>query len=171
MVRRTLFVLGVVVGGVVAFTGLVFVAMRTKSPQLLNAVRWFNRTCTNRLQRPFAGKPGAYASVIRHVGRRSGRSYATPIVPFAVDDGFVVSLPYGPSVDWVKNVLAAGSAVLIHDGRTWTVDRPEVVPVAQVEELFPPSEQRTHRLFRVEHCLRLRRIEVHESASDGHERS
>ena len=29
----------------------------------------------------------------------------------------------------------------------------------------------THRLFRVEHCLRLRRIEVHESASDGHERS
>ena len=64
MVRRTLFVLGVVIGGIFVFAGLVFVAMRTKSQQLLDAVRWFNRTFTNRLQRPFAGKPGAYASVI-----------------------------------------------------------------------------------------------------------
>jgi hypothetical protein len=126
---------------------------------------------TNRLQRRFAGKPGAYASVIRHQGRRSGRSYETPIVPFATGDGFVVSLPYGPTADWVENVLALGSAVLIHEGRTLTVDRPEVVPVAQVEDLFPPSEQRTHRLFRVEHCLRLRRVEVHQSASGGDERS
>ena len=165
MVRRTLFVLRVVVGGMVAFTGLVVVAMRTKSPPLLDAVRWFNRTFTNRLQRPFAGKPGAYASVIRHQGRRSGRSYETPIVPFAVDDGFLVSLPYGPTTDWVANVLAQGSAVLVHEGRTLTVDRPEVVPVAQVEDLFPPSEQRTHRMFRVEHCLRLHSAEVHESVS------
>ncbi|HEX7211252.1 MAG TPA: hypothetical protein VF241_10060, partial [Propionibacteriaceae bacterium] len=135
MVRRTLFVLGVVIGGIVAFAGLVLVAMLTKSPRLLDAVRWFNRTFTNRLQRPFAGKPGAYASVIRHQGRRSGRSYETPIVPFATDDGFIVSLPYGPTADWVQNVLALGSAVLIHEGRTLTVDRPEVVPVAQVEDL------------------------------------
>ena len=53
-----------------------------------------------------------------------------------------------------------------------TVDRPEVVPVAQVEDLFPPSEQRTHRLFRIEHCLRLRRVEVDaDSAIDRDERS
>jgi hypothetical protein len=171
MVRRTLFGLGVVVGGILAFAGLVFVAIRTKSPQLLDAVRWFNRTFTNRLQRPFAGKPGAYAAVIRHQGRRSGRSYETPIVPFATDDGFVVSLPYGPTADWVENVLALGSAVLIHEGRTLTVDRPEVVPVAQVEDLFPVSEQRTHRLFRIEHCLRLRRVELDESAGGGADRS
>lgn len=167
MVRRTLLLLGVVIGGIVAFATLVVVAMRTKSPQLLNAVRWFNRTFTNRLQRPFAGKPGAYASVIRHQGRRSGRSYETPIVPFATDDGFVVSLPYGPTTDWVKNVMASGSAVLIHDGHTLTVDRPEVVPVAQVKDLFPPSEQLTHRRFRVEQCLRLRRVETEETASHG----
>ena len=171
MIRRTLFVLGVVVGAIVVFAGLVFVAIRTRSPQLLDAVRWFNRTFTNRLQRPFAGKPGAYASVIRHQGRRSGRSYETPIVPFATDDGFVVSLPYGPTADWVENVLALGSAVLIHEGRTLTVDRPEVVPVAQVEDLFPPGEQRTHRLFRIEHCLRLRRVEADESSTDSDERS
>ena len=171
MVRRTLFVLGVLVGGIFAFAGLVFVAIRTKSPRLLDGVRWFNRTFTNRLQRPFAGKPGAYASVIRHQGRRSGRAYETPIVPFATDDGFVISLPYGPRADWVENVLALGSAVLIHEGRTLTVGRPEVVPTADVKDLFPLSEQRTHRLFRIEHCLRLRRAEMDESASDGDDRS
>ena len=171
LVRRTLSVLGVVIGGIVAFAGFIFVAMRTKSPPLLNAVRSFNRTFTNRLQRRYAGKPGAYASVIRHQGRRSGRTYETPIVPFATDDGFVVSLPYGPTADWVRNVLAMRSAELVHEGRTLTVDRPEVVPVAKVQALFPSSEQRTQRLFRIEHCLVLRRVEADQSASIGDHRS
>ena len=167
MVRRALFLLGVVLSAIVAFGGLVFAAIRTGSPQLLDAVRWFNRSVTNRLQRPFAGKPGAYASVIRHQGRRSGRSYETPIVPFATDGGFVVSLPYGPTADWVQNVLAVGSAVLIHDGRTLQVDRPEILPVADVPDLFPPSEQRTHRLFRIDHCLRIRNVQANEPSNDA----
>jgi hypothetical protein len=160
MVRRALLLLGaVLIGGIVAFAGLIVVAIRTKSPPLLSAVRRFNRAFPNKLQRRSAGQPGAYASVIRHRGRRSGRPYETPIVPFVTDDGFVVSLPYGPTADWVENVLALGSAELVHEGRTVPVDRPEVVPVALVEDLFPPSEQRTHRLFRVEHCLRLRHVQ------------
>jgi deazaflavin-dependent oxidoreductase (nitroreductase family) len=156
VIRRVVVPLGVVVAAVCAFMGLVVVAMWTKSPRLLGAVRVFNRTVTNRLQRPFAGKEGAYASVVRHRGRRSGLLYETPIVPFDVDGGFLVSLPYGPTADWVQNVLTAGSAELVHGGRTLAVERPEVLTVAEVEHLFPPGEQRTHRLFRVEHCLRLR---------------
>lgn len=152
-------VLGLVVGGVLGFAGFVFVAIRTKSPRLLDALRRFNRRFTNQVQRRFAGKPGAYASVIRHQGRVTGRSYETPIVPFEIDEGFVVSLPYGPGTDWVQNVVTQGSASLIHGGRALAVDRPEVLQVAEVEDLFPPSERRTHHLFRIEHCLRLRRVE------------
>jgi hypothetical protein len=159
MFRRTLLLLGVLIGGFAAFLAFLVVAMRTRSPRLLGAVRRFNRTFTNRLQRSAAGKPGAYASVIRHQGRVSGRSYETPIVPFATDDGFLMSLPYGPGTDWAKNVLARGSAVLITDGRTYTVDQPEVIATDLVEDLFPLSEQRTHRLFRVEQCLRVRRVD------------
>ncbi|MGZ4612806.1 MAG: hypothetical protein ACXV1K_06490 [Kineosporiaceae bacterium] len=48
-----------------------------------------------------AGSPGAYASVVRHVGRTSGRRYETPVVPVATDGGFVVPLPYGPGTDWL----------------------------------------------------------------------
>jgi hypothetical protein len=160
MVRRVVLLVGVLAGGVAAFVAFLVVAMRTKSPRLLGAVRRFNRDVTNRLQSSSAGKPGAYASVIRHQGRISGRSYETPIVPFPTDDGFLVSLPYGPDTDWTRNVLARGSAVLVTDGRTYTVDRPEVVATALVEDQFPPNEQRTHRVFRVDQCLRVRRADV-----------
>jgi hypothetical protein len=158
MIRRMFILVGVLIGVFSAFLALLIVAMRTKSPPLLGAVRRFNRTFTNRLQQSSAGKPGAYASVIRHQGRISGRSYETPIVPFTTDDGFLVSLPYGPGTDWARNVLAHGSAVLVTDGRTYTVDRPEVVATELVADLFPPGERRTHRLFGVDECFRVRRV-------------
>lgn len=156
MVRWAFLVVGVLVGVLLALFAFLLVAMRTKSPSMLGVVRRFNRRFTNKLQRSSAGKPGTSTSMIRHQGRVSGRPYDTPIVPFATDDGFLVSLPYGPDTDWTKNVLAHGSAVLTTDGRTHEVHRPEVIPTAAVKDLFPPSEQRTHRLFRVEHCLRVR---------------
>jgi hypothetical protein len=158
MIRWVFVLVGVLVGGFLLFLAFLVVAMRTKSPQMLGAIRRLNRSVTNRLQRS-AGKPGASASLIRHRGRVSGRSYETPIVPFATDNGFLVSLPYGPGTDWVRNLLAHGSAVLVTDGTTYTVDRPEVVATALVEELFPPSERRTHRLFRVDHSLRVHRVD------------
>jgi deazaflavin-dependent oxidoreductase (nitroreductase family) len=136
----------------------VLIAMRTKSPSMLGAVRRFNRRVTNKVQLRSAGTPGAYASVVRHRGRRTGRQYETPVVPFPVDDDAVlVSLPYGPATDWVQNVLASGSAELVHAGTTYIVDQPEVLTTESMKQLFPAGEQRTHRLFRVEHCLRLRR--------------
>lgn len=159
MVRRALFLTGVLILCLSAVFAFLVVAMRTKSPRLLGVVRRFNRTFMNRLQRS-AGKPGAHASMIQHRGRISGRSYETPIVPFATDDGFLVSLPYGPETDWVKNVLAHGSAVLVTDGRAYTVDRPAVVATGPIQHLFPPSEQRTHHVLRVDHCLRVRRVDA-----------
>ena len=118
--------------------------------------RRFNRAVTNPRVLRSAGSPGASASVIRHVGRVSGRRYETPVGPFAVGDGFVVGLPYGPGADWVRNVLANGSATLVHEGHLVPVHQPEVVPTAEVVRDLPPSEQRTLRLFGVDQCLRLR---------------
>lgn len=165
MIRWAFILVGALVGGLAAFFAFLLVAMRTKSPRMLGVVRRFNRRFTNRLQRSSAGKPGVHASVIRHQGRISGRSYETPIVPFTTEDGFLVSLPYGPDTDWVKNVQAHGSAVLVTDGRTLTVDCPEVVATDLVADLFPPSERRTHRLFGVDECLRLRRADAGATAA------
>lgn len=138
--------------------GIVFVAgMRTKSPPVLDAVRR-----TSRAMKPIsmrsAGTPGAFASVIQHVGRTTGRSYETPVGAVATDDGFVIALPYGPNTDWLKNVLASGSAVIVDEGNMYDVDQPEVVAIAVESDSFSPEDQRAHRVFGVEQCLRVQRI-------------
>ncbi len=163
MVRRLFILVGALALGLAAWLLFVVVAMRTKSASLLSVVRRFNRAFMNKLQRRSAGTPGAYASLIKHRGRTSGRPYETPVVPFARDDEFLIVLPYGAGTDWVKNVFAAGSAVLVTDGDVYTVDQPVVVPLVTVNDSFPPSEQRTHRWFGAEECLRLRRVEADRS--------
>jgi hypothetical protein len=140
--------------------GVVFYfGMRTGSPLVRNVVRRFNRAFMNPHQMKTAGTPGAYASVIRHVGRRTGRSYETPMVPFATEDGFVIALPYGSGTDWLKNVMASGSATIVHDGDTYRVDRPELVPVAIGAPYMPAKEQRDLRRFAIDQCLRVRRVD------------
>jgi deazaflavin-dependent oxidoreductase (nitroreductase family) len=149
------------IGGVLlalVATGVVFVVgMRTKSPVVLDTVRR-----TSRAMKPLAlksaGTPGAYASVIRHVGRTTGRAYETPVGAVAIDDGFVIALPYGPNTDWLKNVLASGSAIIVDEGNTYDVDRPELVPMAAAGAYFSPQDQRAHRMFGVDECLRVRRL-------------
>jgi hypothetical protein len=150
LVRLVMVAIGVI--------GVVFlVGMRTKSPLVQDRVRRFNRAFTNPRVLKSAGTPGASASIIHHTGRTSGRRLATPVGPFAVGEGFVIALPYGPGTDWVKNVLASGSATLVHEGQSIPIDRPEVVPLTLVIDDLPASQQRVVRLFGVEECLRVQR--------------
>ena len=142
----------------VALATVFLVGMRSKSPAVMGRVRRFNRAVTNPRVLRSAGSPGASAAVIRHVGRVSGRSYETPVGPYAIRDGFMIALPYGPDTDWVRNVLASGSATLVHEGRTVPVHHPEVIPTTEVVRDLPTSEQRTLRLFRVDRCLRVRSV-------------
>jgi deazaflavin-dependent oxidoreductase (nitroreductase family) len=147
--------IGVVAAIAAVFTTFVL-GMRTKAPIVQDRVRRFNRAVTNPRVLRSAGKPGASASVIRHVGRVSGRAYETPVGPHTVGDGFLIALPYGPGADWVRNVVANGAATLVHEGRTVAVNEPQVVATATVIGDLPKSEQRTLRLFGVDQCLRVR---------------
>lgn len=45
---------------------------------------------------------------LEHVGRRSGRLYRTPLLAFRDGDLVTIALTYGPDVDWLANVHAAG---------------------------------------------------------------
>ena len=152
--------IGAVLGALfiaVAAIGAVFaIGMRTKYPPVTTAVRRMNRKVMNPRAMKTAGTPGAYAGVIRHVGRTSGTEYETPIGPYASDDGFVVALPYGTSPDWLKNVMAAGSAVIVHEGETYEVDRPEIIDAAEALDDVPPGEQTSLRVFNVNEFLRVR---------------
>jgi deazaflavin-dependent oxidoreductase (nitroreductase family) len=103
-----------------------------------------------------AGEPGAFAAVIRHVGRVSGTAYETPVVPFPHGDRFVIVLPYGARPDWVRNVLTAGSAELTHEGHTFTVGSPLVRQVGSGD--VPASDMRAMRLFGNTECMELTRL-------------
>lgn len=148
---------GLALGGLLA---VFVVGMRTGNRFVLDAVRRLNRGFTNRLQMRTAGTPGAYASIVRHRGRSSGQEYETPVVAQPTDDGFVFALPYGRRTDWMRNVLAAGTASVVHEGRTHRVDSPELLDLAQANRYFPPREQRMHRAFHVNDFLRVQRVDA-----------
>lgn len=146
-----------IVGGLLAASGLLLavftVAFRTKFAPLHAAIRRFNRDVTNPRQLERAGQPGAWASVVHHVGRTTGKRYRTPVVALPTDDGFLFALPYGPRADWVRNVLAAGSMTLDHDGHTTQVAHPTLVPADEVDHLLARTQQRMHRIYGVEDFL------------------
>ncbi|MHA4818695.1 nitroreductase family deazaflavin-dependent oxidoreductase [Streptomyces aculeolatus] len=76
----------------------------------------FNRTVANRIVGPlFTRLPGF--GTIHHRGRKSGRAFRTPVKLFRLGEEYVVTLPYGPTSDWVRNVLAAGGCEVTTRGR------------------------------------------------------
>jgi len=150
-------VVGLLVVALGGFLALVM-AMRTKNRRGLLIVRRFGRFARPMALRD-AGEPGASAAVIRHVGRRSGAPYATPIGVYPMDDEFLVYLPYGPDVDWLRNTRAAGSAELRVDGRTHVV-APEMVGPAEALPYLSAADRRVARLFGVTDFLVLRRTPV-----------
>jgi hypothetical protein len=75
---------------------------------LLNQMRFLNKWAFNPMILRFAGSSHSPISIIRHDGSRSGIPYRTPVIVESLDDRFVFALPYGPKVDWYRNILAAG---------------------------------------------------------------
>ena len=60
-------------------------------------------------------------SLIRHVGRRSGRVYETPLILASVPEGCVAELTYGDQVNWYRNVVAAGRCVVVRGADEYRV--------------------------------------------------
>ncbi len=89
-------------------------------------VAQWNKVGLNRVVRHLAPwMPGL--SLIVHRGRRSGRTYQTPVTTFQTENGFIIALTYGAeNTDWVKNVRAAGGCELRTRGRVLRLDSPHV---------------------------------------------
>ncbi len=76
--------------------------------------------------RPLASRAPVFG-VITHRGRTSGRTYRTPINVFRRGDDYLFFLTYGSDVQWVKNVLAAGSCSLETQGKVVHLVEPELI--------------------------------------------
>jgi deazaflavin-dependent oxidoreductase (nitroreductase family) len=85
----------------------------------------FNLRVTNRITGRFADRLPGFG-VITHVGRKSGRTYHTPVNVFRTPDAFLVALTYGREAEWVKNVLAAGGCKLLSRGKEYQLANPAI---------------------------------------------
>jgi deazaflavin-dependent oxidoreductase (nitroreductase family) len=150
-------VAGVIV--VIALLVLAFVAgWRAKSDLVLGPIIALSKRFMNPRQMRTAGTPGAYAAIIRHRGRTSGTPYETPVGVVTDGDAYLIALPYGTRAQWLRNVLAAGSAELVHEGATVHLDHPELVPMETVAEHFSSSDQGMFRALKVDQALRLQAV-------------
>jgi deazaflavin-dependent oxidoreductase (nitroreductase family) len=158
--EATMFVrVAATVAGTIALLGALLVAgMRWKIRPVLDAVRRFNRGVTNPRVLRTAGTSRTQTSVIHHIGRTTGRAYETPVDAVPTATGFLIALPYGTRSDWLRNVLATGSATVVRHGERFDVDRPAIVATADVAESIPSRTLRTLRLFGVTRCLHLDRV-------------
>lgn len=115
-----------------------------------------NRWLTNRLTRRFAGRIRPFA-IVEHTGRRSGRTYRTPIMAFPSTNGFVIALTYGQDVDWLRNIRAQGGCTIEYRGQHHALTAPLIVRGDPSSVELPRPVRFALRLLRVNDFLTMDR--------------
>jgi len=115
----------------------------------------FLRNYFNPLTRKIAHSSRGPFAIVRHVGRRSGKTYETPIIVGRADDGFVFELTYGPDVDWYKNLQAAGGGNLVWHGKDYTINKIEPLDTETGRAAFPVPAQLILRLVGKKHFFKM----------------
>jgi deazaflavin-dependent oxidoreductase (nitroreductase family) len=128
-------------------------------------IRPFTTHVFNRFSRLFAGRLPGFAILINK-GRRSGKTYETPINVFKHGDHYVFALTYGSDVQWLKNVLAAGHVTMISRGRRIELVEPELI-VDPTRRLVPALVRIALRFDRVTEFVRMRAVTPTAPARSG----
>ena len=103
--------------------------------------------------------------VVQHRGRRSGKTYRTPVAIRSTPDGFVLPLPFGEGVDWCRNLLAGGGGIVHWRGVDHAVVQPEIIDGASAASAFNAYMRAVLRVFRVQKAIRVRRAVVPRSSA------
>jgi len=107
-------------------------------------------------------------SLVRHVGRKSGTVYETPIIVAPVPEGFIAELTYGEDVNWYRNIVAAGGCDLMVAGVTHRVTSIEPYPREAGLRAFGPLRGLLLKLLRRKH-FRLLRADSEGVDSEGND--
>jgi deazaflavin-dependent oxidoreductase (nitroreductase family) len=121
----------------------------------LTPIRHFNNRVTNRVLGRFAGTPHGPFALVRHVGRRSGKAYETPIMVRRRGNYFVIALTYGDRVDWYRNLQAAGQGTLLWHARTYAIGKPEPLDRTTALRAFAVPQRFILRLVGIRQFARL----------------
>lgn len=127
---------------------------------LRDRVRVFNKWVLNPVTLRLAGRPLVPYGLVRHEGRRSGRTYDTPVLVGTAGDRLLIPLLYGPDVDWAWNVRAADGCTVAWQGTAYRATSPELVDLDAGRAAFPGWSHRLVAAAGAERYLRLDRGEA-----------
>jgi len=100
------------------------------------------------------------AAQIRHVGRRSGRTYTTPVSARRSGDMVAIALTFGNQSDWSRNVRAAGGGTIRIGGEDYDLTQPRVMSRQEAKPLvraaFSPTERAGFRMLGIKQVMILR---------------
>jgi deazaflavin-dependent oxidoreductase (nitroreductase family) len=136
-----------------------------------NAVRRFNKFILNPFALWLVAHRRMYYAVLHHVGRRSGRVYATPVVARRVHEGVIIPMTYGAGADWCRNVLAAGGCTLTSSGKTYSLAAPRILTASSAEPLVPPLLAWACRLAGIKSYLSCRIADPQRAGDDAWRRA
>jgi deazaflavin-dependent oxidoreductase (nitroreductase family) len=98
-----------------------------------------------------AGRRWSPIGLVLSVGRRTGRSYATPLAVHRHEGQCFIPLTYGPNARWCLNVLAADGCRVRLRGREYAGTEPRVVR----RGALPPTLRIAYRLIGMREFLAL----------------
>ena len=104
-------------------------------------MRRFTRA-VNPIGKAFAGHRWfTLYGVLVHRGRTSGHEYRIAVVVRSFEDGFVIPMPFGERTQWAKNIMAAGGARIVWNGRTYDVMSPELIDAETAGPSFSGAQR------------------------------
>ena|SRR5438132_3313195 len=100
------------------------------------------------------------AAQIRHVGRRSGRTYTTPVSARRSGDTVLIALTFGNQSDWSRNVRSGGGGSIRIEGEDLDVTQPQVLSRQEakplVQSAFSRLERASFRMLGIKQVMVLR---------------
>jgi deazaflavin-dependent oxidoreductase (nitroreductase family) len=158
---RTALVVVLALGGVVLAWLVLLPRIFRRNRDLLVRLGPFRSFLTryNAMTRKISGTERSSWGLVTHVGRRSGRTYQTSLGIYPYGDGFLLPLGYGPHTDWYRNIMAAGVCTLAWKGRTYQLERPEVMSGPEVVRAWPMRDRILLRIAGIHDFVWLHRSE------------
>ncbi|HUA70283.1 MAG TPA: hypothetical protein VMA96_04360 [Solirubrobacteraceae bacterium] len=127
---------------------------------------WLLQHTLNRVTSRIARTGHGPFSLVRNVGRKSGRTYETPVILVRVPEGFVVELTYGEDVNWFRNIVATGGCVVVHHRMEYRIESIEPCSAERGLSAYPFPFRQVLKLAGRDQ-FRLLRTASHPSPSTG----
>jgi deazaflavin-dependent oxidoreductase (nitroreductase family) len=131
---------------------------RADRPRLSGRIRRLGRALEPLSNRVAGSRWFPLWAILHHIGRTSGKPYATTVVALATPEGFIVPLPFGDATQWARNLLAAGAGSIRSAGKDHAIGEPRIVDLDEAAPYLPPPIRFMARRLGLRQWVLVRRL-------------